>query len=77
MSNNIFKTIQRIFLYKKIQRVKQKIITLSEYQRKLLTQINNSKKDDQLSKLLDEANKVQTALNLAMIEEKRLQLKLS
>lgn len=75
--SNIFQTIRKIFLYKKIQRVKQKIITLSEYQRKLLTQINKSKKNDQLSELLDEANKVQTALNLAMIEEKRLQLKLS
>ncbi len=75
--SNIFQTIRKIFLYKKIQRVKKKIITLSEYQRKLLTQINKSKKNDQLSELLDEANKVQTALNLAMIEEKRLQLKLS
>ena len=75
--SNIFQTIKKIFLYKKIQRVKRKIITLSEYQRNLLTQINNSKKNDQLSGLLDEANKVQTALNLAMIEEKRLQLKLS
>ena len=75
--SNIFQTIKKIFLYKKIQRVKRKIITLSEYQRNLLTQINKSKKNDQLSELLDEANKVQTALNLAMIEEKRLQLKLS
>jgi len=75
--SNIFQTIKKIFLYKKIQRVKRKIITLSEYQRNLLTQINKSKKNDQLSELLDEANKVQTALNLAMIEEKRLQLRLS
>lgn len=75
--SNIFQTIRKVFLFKKIQRVKRKIITLSEYQRNLLTQINNSKKNDQLSGLLDEANKVQTALNLAMIEEKRLQLKLS
>lgn len=75
--SNIFQTIKKVFLFKKIQRVKRKIITLSEYQRKLLTQINKSKKNDQLSELLDEANKVQTALNLAMIEEKRLQLKLS